>query len=134
MPARRLTAGVAPAQAGVQSAMPHWGALQLGSRPSPGLRIRCQSLRCFASCSWTDASLRSRVDLSFPALEQALALRRRSVLGGVVVDQLDVGKTRHLRRQRNRAVGRYRVLLDVETDLLRFLRQRPVEEFLRVVQ
>ena len=75
-----------------------------------------------------------RVDFLLPALEQALALGGRAVLGDVVVDDLDVGEIRNLRRQRHVAVGRDRVFLDVEPDLLRVGGQRPVEEFLRVVE
>src|SRR3989454_11819238 len=80
------------------------------------------------------ASTCDRVDLLLPPLEQALALRGRAVPGGVVVDELDRGQIRHLRWQWHVLVGRNREFLDVEADLLRFRSQRPVEEFLRVVE
>src|SRR5206468_3871160 len=41
-----------------------------------------------------------RCDVAIPALEQALALGRRAVLGEVVIDELDVG---YLRRQERHA-------------------------------
>src|SRR2546425_4283716 len=78
-------------------------------------------------------STRGRADVLFPPVEQPLARLARAELREVVVDDLDVGELRHLRRQRHAAVGGNRVLLDVEADFLAIDGQRPVDEFPRRV-
>src|SRR5207237_5000538 len=74
------------------------------------------------------ALLRLAVDFSLPPLEQALALGARAVLREVVVDQLDVGEPRRLRRQPRLAVRRHLELPGFGTELLRRRGQRPVDE------
>src|SRR5690348_4418434 len=78
--------------------------------------------------------LRLAVDFSLPPLEQALALGARPVLREIVVDQLDVGEARRLRRQLRLAVRRHLELLGVGAELLRRSRQRPVDELLGALE
>src|ERR1700682_3378470 len=88
------------------------------------------------SPSWRNSLARraSGVDFPLPSREQALALCRRAEFRRVVADELDVGQIRYLRRQQDIAIGRDGEFLEIEADLLRFRRQRPVEEFFRVVR
>src|SRR5204863_5883867 len=58
------------------------------------------------------------VDLFFPTLEQALALRRSAIFRAVVVDELEIGEWRHLRWERHVLVSRDRVFLEVQADSL----------------
>src|SRR5450631_3475686 len=78
---------------------------------------------------------RAAADFLVPLLEQALALRRRTVFGEVVVDELDVGGFRRQRRDRRIDVRRQlERRLGFVRQLLRRRRQCPVVEFFGIVE
>src|SRR6185436_1891245 len=103
------------------------------TRPAQPTRLQTRAQRRRLS-RMAPRLLRLAVDFSLPPLEQALALGARAVLREVVVDQLDVGEPRRLRRQLSLSVRRHLELLGVGAELLRLRRQCPVAELLRALE
>src|ERR1700757_2542913 len=82
----------------------------------------------------TQASLGQSEDLLVPLGEQPRALRRRAVLREIVVDELDLGEFRRLRRGARVLVGWNLVgHLRLRTDALRLRGKRPVVPLLGVL-
>lgn len=83
---------------------------------------------------WPNAQRGSALNLLLPLLEQAAALAGRTVLGEVVVDQLDLRQFGHQRRHLGVLVRRDREGLVRRADLLRRRGQRLVVELLGIVE
>src|ERR1022692_4051729 len=82
----------------------------------------------------TQKSLRQRVDLLVPLVEQTLALRGAAVLGEVVIDELDLAHLRCCWGNRRCAVRWRLEVLGVRSDLLRGGREGPVVELLGILE